>query len=75
MTKILNLEFPACPVDPLFKMLGPRPPLKWVEGRVAMNIFEGFGEALFMEFNEGQEPVSIVHYTRPGSSTKQSTPN
>ena len=53
--------------------------------RVATKIFEGFGEALFNEFiignlyhpstTLGQEPVSIVHYTRPGSSIKWPTPN
>ena len=35
--------------------------------RVAMKIFEGFGEALFMEFIKGWEPESSVHYTRPGT--------
>ena len=35
--------------------------------RVATGIFEGFGEALFMEYIKGREPVSKVHYTRPGT--------
>ena len=48
-----------------------------VSCRVATKIFEGFGEALFMEFIKGREPVSttlglepvsIIHYTRSGSS-------
>ena len=34
-----------------------------------------FGEALFMEFIKGREPVSSVHYNRPGSSIKQPAPN
>ena len=38
-----------------------------------MKIFEYFGEALFKEFILGWEPVSIVHYTRSGSSIKQPT--
>ena len=49
-----------------------------VTDRVATKIFEDFGEALFKEFiiignlyqpspKLGLEPVSIVHYTRPGS--------
>merc|ERR1719245_112013 len=46
-----------------------------VEVGVATKIFEGFGEALFMEFIKGREPVSSVHYTRPGTSIKQPTPN
>ena len=37
------------------------------EGIVATKIFEGFGEALFKEFNMGWEPVSIVHHARPGT--------
>ena len=54
--------------------------------RVATKIFEGFGEALFKEFIMGRDlyklsttlglgPVSIIHYTRPGSSIKRPTPN
>ena len=55
--------------------------------RVATKIFEGVGEALFKEFIMGREPVyqssatlgldpvSIVHYTRPGSSIKRPSPN
>ena len=56
--------------------------------RVATKIFEGFGEALFnlmslswvgnlyqLSTILGMEHVSIVHYTRPGSSIKQPTPN
>ena len=35
--------------------------------RVATKSFEGFGEALFEDFIMGWEPVSIVHYTRPGT--------
>ena len=38
-----------------------------LEDRVATKIFEGFGEALFKEFIVGQEPVSTVHYIRPGT--------
>ena len=45
------------------------------EGTVAMKIFEGFGEVLFKEFIIGREPVSIIHYARPGSSIKWPTPN
>ena len=37
------------------------------DGRVATKMFEGFGEALFKEFIKGQEPVSSIHYTRPGT--------
>ena len=43
-------------------LTGPR-----INGRVATKIFEGFEEALFMEFIKGREPVSNVHYTRPGT--------
>ena len=43
--------------------------------RVATKIFEGYGEALFKEFILGQKPVSIVHYTWPGSSIKLPTQN
>ena len=39
-------------------------------GRVATKIFEGFGGFII-----GRETVSIVHYTRPGSSIKQPTQN
>ena len=35
--------------------------------RVTTKIFKGFGEALFNEFIIGREPVSPVHYTRPGT--------
>ena len=37
--------------------------------RVATKIFEDFGGALALnkEFIRGWEPVSIVHYTRPGT--------
>ena len=44
--------------------------------RVATKIFEGFGEALYLLWvgnlhqsstSLGQEPASIVHYTRPGN--------
>ena len=40
-----------------------------------MKIFEGFGKTVSKEFIMGQEPVSIIHYIRPGSSIKQFTPN
>ena len=60
-------------------------PMARVTSRVAMKIFEGFLGALFKEFVMGWEPVyqssttlgldpvSIVHYTRPGSCIKQPT--
>ena len=35
--------------------------------RVATKIFEGLGKALFKEFIRDREPVSIVHYPRPGT--------
>ena len=35
--------------------------------RVATKIFEGFEKVLFKEFIKGWEPVSTVHYTRPGT--------
>ena len=35
--------------------------------RVATKIFEGFGEALCKVLILGQEPVSTIHYTRPGT--------
>ena len=38
-----------------------------VSSRVAMKIFEDFGGALCKEFIIGWEPVSIFHYTRPGT--------
>ena len=49
-----------------------------LDARVATKIFEGFREVLFKEFIMGREPVSksttlglepvsIVHYTRPGT--------
>ena len=43
-----------------------------VQSRVALKIFEGFQEALFKEFIMGREPVSIVHYTRPGTCINHS---
>ena len=46
-----------------------------VQVGVATKIFEGFGEALFKEFIMGREPVSIVTYTRPGTSFKRPTRN
>ena len=47
--------------------------LHWmVQCRVATKIFE---DALFKKFIMGREPVSINHYTRPGSSIKRPTPN
>jgi len=39
-----------------------------LQTRVAKKIFEDFGGTLCKEFIIGQEPVSIVHYTRPGTS-------
>ena len=40
---------------------------------------QSFNEDSLKTFGDGsirgQEPVSIVHYTRPGSSIKQHTPN
>ena len=35
--------------------------------RVATKILEGFGKALFKEFIMSREPVSTVHYARPGT--------
>ena len=35
--------------------------------RVATKIFEDFGGALNKAFIRGQEPLLIVHYTRPGT--------
>ena len=35
--------------------------------RVATKIFEDFGGALNKAFIRGWEPVSIVHYARPGT--------
>ena len=43
------------------------PTLDLMPDRVAAKIFEGFGEALLNGFIIDQEPVSIVHYTRPGT--------
>ena len=43
--------------------------------RVATKIFEDFGGVLNKAFIRDQEPVSIVHYTRPGSCIKQPTQN
>ena len=47
--------------------------------RVATKIFEDFGGALFKAFiigwELGLEPVSIINYTRPGSSIKWPSPN
>ena len=37
------------------------------QDRVATKIFEDFGGALNKAFIRGQEPVSIIHYTRPGT--------
>ena len=36
-------------------------------GIVATKIIEGFEEGLFKEYTKGREPVSTVHYTRPGT--------
>ena len=38
-------------------------------------IFEDFVGGLCKESPIGQEPVSIIRYTRPGSSIKWPTPN
>ena len=38
-----------------------------IQDRVATKILEDFGGALNKAFIRGQEPVSIVHYTRPGT--------
>ena len=38
-----------------------------MEARVATKIFEEFGGALSRAFIRGREPVSIIHYTRPGT--------
>ena len=38
-----------------------------VEGRVATKIFEDFGGALNKAFIIGWEPVSNIHFTRPGT--------
>ena len=46
------------------------PPGEWdrsIRIRVAMKIFEDFGGALNKAFIRGWEPVSIIHYTRPGT--------
>ena len=43
--------------------------------KVATKIFKDFGGALNKALIRGLEPVSIDHYTRPGSSIKQPTPN
>ena len=41
--------------------------INFILSRVAMKIFEGFGEVLFKEFIIGQELLSVIHYTRPGT--------
>ena len=38
-----------------------------LHSRVAMKIFEDFGGMLNKAFIRGQEPVLIIHYTRPGT--------
>ena len=38
-----------------------------MRNRVATKIFEDFGGVLTKAFIIGREPVSIVHYTRPGT--------
>ena len=43
--------------------------------RVETKIFKDFGGTLCVEFIIGWEPVSIVHYTRTGSSIKWPTLN
>ena len=42
-----------------------------MEVRVATRIFEDIGGALSKAFR-GQEPVSIIHYTRPGTCINHS---
>ena len=53
-------------IDPSPLSLGPSLPAIF-SYRVATKIFEDFGGALNKAFIIGQEPVSIVHYTRPGT--------
>ena len=38
-----------------------------LQARVATNFFEDFGGALNTAFIRGREPVSIIHYARPGT--------
>ena len=45
------------------------------QSRVATKIFESFRGVFCKEFIIVREPVSIVHYTRPGSSIKWPTLN
>ena len=40
--------------------------IQWIRIRVATNIYEGFGAALFKDMI-GWETVSAVQYTRPGT--------
>ena len=75
--------------DLVFKVKGLQNRLDLIlgrQGRVATKIFENFGGALKKRLLEvrnlyqtsttlGLEPVSIVYYTRPGSSIKRPTPN
>ena len=63
VAKTGNALFAWPKVKPLFK----RKLELIIQDRVATKIFEGFGEALFMEFIKGWEPKSSVHYTRPGT--------
>ena len=38
-----------------------------IRGRVATKNFEDFGEVLCKEYIAGRKPVSIIHYTWPGT--------
>ena len=44
-----------------------------MDGRVATKIFEDLGGVLNKAFIRGREPVSIIHYTRPGSTISTSS--
>ena len=46
--------------------------IPYIEGRFATMIFEGFGEVLSKEFIIGWEPLSNIHYTRPGTCINHS---
>ena len=63
VAKTGNALFAWPKVKPLFK----RKLELIIQDRVATKIFEGFGKALFKEFFKGREPVSSIHYTRPGT--------
>ena len=53
--------------------------LRYVIGMLGAELkkrfFEDFGGGLCKESTIGPEPVSIIHYTRPGSSIKLPNPN